>query len=268
MSFQNRLVRSIPRWNPAGSAETFALMSLVEGNAAELFAAPEPNAVHSAMSTTAARARRDATGHHPRCILLAHAGPAIDQQNVSALEAILRVWLEDPELMLFCGAWSNGAIMELLPHGKARLTGQLYAGRFAGLRDLILDDGGHHVHLDLGRLDRACYLVAPSVCFGFRPSFELRIAAAGADPLCEFGLGLAVRHPYDNGGLRESAVMRYFARVAQHLRMHPGTASLAFKPRGSYHEERDADWSAIERLLTNDPALQHLRAHLPLTVAR
>lgn len=193
---------------------------------------------------------------------------SIEPKHAHVVDAILRQWLEDPELTLFCGAWRNGAIMELLPAGKARLTGQLYSGCFAGLRDLILDDGGHHVHLDLGRLSRACYLVAPSVCFGFRPSFELRIAEPGADPLREFGLGLAMRHPYDGQGLRAAAVTRYFGRVAQHLRMYPDTATLAFEPRGSYHEERDADWSAIEHLLASDPAMQHLRAHLPRTVAR
>jgi len=187
----------------------------------------------------------------------------IDPEKVSAVEGILRLWLEDPDLTIFCGAWSNGAIMELLPGGKARLTGQLYSGRFAGLRDLILDDGGHHVHLDLGRLSRVCYIVAPSVCFGFRPSFELRIAAPGIDPLRAFGLGLAIRRPYDDDGLRESAATRYFTRVAEHLRAHPGVVSLAIRPQGSYHEERAADWSAIERLLANDPELRPLREYIP-----
>jgi len=192
----------------------------------------------------------------------------IDLQHVHIVEDILRVWLAEPDVTLFCGAWRNGAIMELLPAGKARLTGQLYAGRFAGLRDLILDDGGHHVHLDLGRLSRVCYLVAPSVCFGYRPSFELRIAEPGADAFSEFGLGLAVRHPYEGDGLREAAVTRYFTRVANHLRAHPDTTSLAFRARGTYHEARDADWSAIERVLANDPKLQPLLTHLPRSAAR
>lgn len=194
--------------------------------------------------------------------------PTIEMQNVAAVEGILRLWLEDPELTIFCGAWSNGAIMELLPAGKARLTGQLYTGRFAGLRDLILDDGGHHVHLDLGRLSRACYVVAPSVCFGFRPSFELRIAAPGVDPLREFGLGLAVRHPYDGEKLREASATRYFARVAEHLRACPEVVSLAIRPRGSYHEDRGADWSAIEHLLASDPQLQPLREYVAPAMAR
>lgn len=193
---------------------------------------------------------------------------AIDLDGAAAVEGILRLWLEDPDLTIFSGVWSNGAVMELLPQGKATLTGQRYAGRFAGLRDLLLDDGGHHVHLDLGRLSRACYVVAPSVCYGFRPSFELRITVPDADPLREFGLGLALRRPYDGAGLRESAATRYFTRAAEHLRAYPGVASLAIRPRGTYHEERDADWSAIERLLTNDPALQPLCDYLPRAAAR
>lgn len=189
--------------------------------------------------------------------------PAIDLQCVEAVDGILRLWLADPDVTVFCGAWSNGAIMELLPAGRARLTGQLYSGRFAGLRDLVVDEGGHHVHLDLGRLDRACYVVAPSVCFGFRPSFELRIAARGADPMREFGLGIAVRHPYEGERLREPAAGRYFARVAAHMAAHPGVVSLAMRSRGAYHEARDADWSAIERLLARDASLAALRTYLP-----
>jgi hypothetical protein len=186
----------------------------------------------------------------------------IDAASVEAVERIIRLWLEDPELTVFCGLWRNGAIMELLPHGKASLTGQRYGGRFAGLRDLLLDDGEHHVHLDLGRLGRACYIVAPSVCYGFRPSFELRIAARGADPMRDFGLGLAVRKPYEGGRLREAVATRYFARVAEHLHRYPEVVSLTFGGRAS-PPAGDADWSAIERVLASDPGLGPLRGLLP-----
>jgi hypothetical protein len=188
--------------------------------------------------------------------------PSIETSSVEAVDRIIRVWLEDSDVTVFCGVWSNGAVMELLPHGKAILTGPLYGGRFAGLRDLLLEDGAHHVHLDLGRLSRACYLVAPSVCYGFRPSFELRIAARGADPIHDFGLGLAVRQPYDRGRLRTATVARYFARVAQHVGIYPDVASLTFS-RHTSPTGRPADWSAIEDVLASDPAIEHLRAFLP-----
>lgn len=192
--------------------------------------------------------------------------PALE--HVPIIEAILRLWLADPDLTVFCGAWRHGAVMELLPRGKARLTGQLYADAFAGLRDLVIDDGGHHVHLDLGRLCRACYIVAPSVCFGFRPSFELRLTARDADPLQDFGLGIAVRNPYDGDRLREAAVRRYFNRTLAHMEAYPDVASLAIMSRGAYHEDHRGDWSSIERLLADDPGLQPLRAYLPMTPGR
>lgn len=181
-------------------------------------------------------------------------------EHVEAVERVLRLWLADDDLTLFCGAWSNGAIMELLPQGRARLTGPLYEGQFAGLRDLLLDDGGHHVHLDLGRLCRVVYIVAPSVCYGFRPSFELRIVAPGADPLRAFGLGLALRHPYTGDGLCASAVRRYFSRVAAHLEAHPEVVSLSI--RGRRQGTNASDWAAIEQVLASDPALRPLQPHL------
>lgn len=182
--------------------------------------------------------------------------------SVACIERILRQWLQDSDLTVFCGAWSNGAIMELLPQGRARLTGQLYTGRFSGLRDLILDEGGHHVHLDLARLSHACYLVAPSVCYGFRPSFELRVTAPGADPLREFGLGLAMRNPYSDGNLRESVATRYFARAAEHLSTHPRSVSLRFENHPA-QPTADTDWACIDRFLYASPELRHLRQFVP-----
>lgn len=183
-------------------------------------------------------------------------------EAVQSIERILRLWLQESDLTVFCGVWSNGAIMELLPHGRARLTGQLYTGRFSGLRDLILDDGGHHVHLDLARLSHACYLVAPSVCYGFRPSFELRITVPGADPMREFGLGLAMRHPYDGEHLREAIAAAYFARASEHLRTYPKSVSLRFENHPA-RPDADTDWACIDRFLRGSPEFQHLRRFLP-----
>lgn len=186
----------------------------------------------------------------------------VQDEAVACIERILRLWLQDSDLTVFCGVWSNGAIMELLPQGRARLTGQLYTGRFAGLRDLVLDDGGHHVHLDLARLSHACYLVAPSVCYGFRPSFELRITAPGADPLREFGLGLAMRNPYDGENLRKSVAATYFARAADHLKAYPRVVSLRFENHPA-QTRAETDWAGIDRFLRESQELQHLRQFIP-----
>jgi hypothetical protein len=205
----------------------------------------------------------DSTTTTPAAEASAPANPSEESARAAeCIEHILRQWLLDCDLTVFCGVWSNGAIMELLPKGRARLTGQLYSGRFAGLRDLVLDDGGHHVHLDLGRLSRACYVVTPSVCYGFRPAFELRITAPGADPLRDFGLGLAMRHPYDGVTLRPSVAATYFGRAAADLAAYPGIASLRFEHHPAQTAE-DADWQCIDRFLLDTPELGHLRRFLP-----
>jgi hypothetical protein len=181
---------------------------------------------------------------------------------VECIDRILRHWLQDDDLTIFCGVWSNGAIMELLPQGRARLTGPLYTGRFAGLRDLVIDDSGHHVHLDLGRLSHAVYLVAPSVCYGFRPSFELRITVPGADPMREFGLGLAMRHPYDGEHLRETVAAAYFTRASNDLKANPDSVSLRFEHHPAQAREA-ADWACIDQFLRCTPEVRHLRSYLP-----
>lgn len=187
---------------------------------------------------------------------------ATNSEEIAAVERVIRLWLADPDVTVFCGAWNNGAIMELLPDGNASLTGPLYSGRFSGLRDLVLEDGAHHVHLDLGRMNRVRYVVLPSVCYGFRPSFELRIAAAGADPVHEFGLGIAVRDPYDKSGLRKPVALRYFSRVVEHLRECPEIVSFQCE-RGAGRRAHRREWLAIRELLDADGALRALSALLP-----
>ncbi len=66
--------------------------------------------------------------------------------NAPAVESILRAWLTDADLSLFCGHWGQGGLMELLPRGGARLSGPRYAVPFDGVRELRLHDSAHHVH--------------------------------------------------------------------------------------------------------------------------
>jgi hypothetical protein len=148
--------------------------------------------------------------------------------------------------------------MELQPRGKATLTDQRYEGQFAGLRELRLDDSGHHVHVDLAKLCRACYVVAPSVCYGWRPSFQLRLTASGSDPMREYGLGLSI-HPYQGTGLRVSAAKRFFARVADHLASYPNVVSFTCMPSAASGATELA-WSSIDAVLAVDSRLAHLRS--------
>jgi hypothetical protein len=179
----------------------------------------------------------------------------LDLGRVAALEHIIRDWLNEPELLVLTGRWSDGAVMELVPAAPARLTRARYEGRFAGLRDLLLDGAAHHVHLDLGRLTRATYLVSPSVCFGFRPSFEVRLHAGDSDPLDRFALGFGLRWPYRAGKLAPVAVARYFERFRSHRVAFPGVASLvAIDPPAGAAAAPALDWQALGKLVTGASA--------------
>lgn len=150
-----------------------------------------------------------------------------NESTTFAIEAILRSWLDDRDITLFCGDWRHGGVMELLPRGAATLSGRRYDPPFEGLRELRLEGAGHHVHLDLGRLAKAWYVVAPSVCYGFRPSFELRFSEAEARPQNAFGLGVALTTPYAGSSLRASPVRRYLRRAVEHMQNFPGVAGFA-----------------------------------------
>jgi hypothetical protein len=171
-----------------------------------------------------------------------------NHRKYSPIEVILRSWLDDADLTLFCGHWGNGGIMELLPHGSARLSGPRYAAPFDGLRELRLAGGAHHVHLDLGRLTHAWYVVAPSVCYGYRPSFELRLTSTSLEPLNQFGLGVALTRPYAGCNLRVEPVRRYFRRATEHIDKFPDAVSFMCD-RANTRLDTPADWDCIESLL-------------------
>jgi hypothetical protein len=138
--------------------------------------------------------------------------------------------------------------MELLPRGGARLSGPRYDAPFDGLRELRLDGGGHHVHLDLGKLTHAWYFVAPSVCYGYRPSFELRLTSTNSRPRDRFGLGLAVTRPYAGRSLRAAPLRRYFCRAAEHMESFPDAVSFMCD-RVNAPLDVTTEWKCIESLL-------------------
>jgi len=176
--------------------------------------------------------------------------PSIDQ-----VDAILREWLADPDLTLICGRWSDGGIMELMPEGRATLSRPRYAGEFAGLRDLDVAGQRHHLHLDLHKLPRAVYLVAPSVCYGFRPSFEVRLCAADELAATAFGLGLGARHPYRGDQLSRAVVRRYLRRLANHRASSPqvvGIRAIDGPVPPAAAARRAEDWAAIGQCVAEE----------------
>lgn len=141
-------------------------------------------------------------------------------------------WLHEPDITVACGRWSEGAILEMLPAGRGRLLPPIYDGRFAGVRELRLDDAEHHLHLDLGRVHRVRYVVAPSVCFDFKPSFEARllVLGPGGAPSDHWVVSLMLSCPYDRESLNAEQVGRFFALARRHAQARPDLVEFEVEP--------------------------------------
>lgn len=173
----------------------------------------------------------------------------IDMHRVTCMEQIVRDWIAEPDVLVLAGHWGEGALMEIVPTSSPVLTGQLYTGRFAGLRDMILDGEDHHLHMDLGRLTRATYIVSPSVCFGFRPSFEVRMHACGTDPMLHFGFGMALRMAYHGAQIHAVNVQRYFEMFRRHRSMYPEIVSIVgVDAAGGEVAPSGVDWRRVGEL--------------------
>lgn len=141
-----------------------------------------------------------------------------EQVRLGGLEGVLRDWVGVPRIVFACGDWRTGAIMELLPRTVATLTATRYAEPFAGLRDIRLSGQGHHIHLDLAKMWHVVYAIVPSVCYGYRPSFEAHfVSAIDAAP----SFAVMVRDPYRAGRLNREALVGYFRRMVDHLARFP-----------------------------------------------
>lgn len=164
----------------------------------------------------------------------------------ASLESILREWLTDPEITLICGQWRSGAIMELLPQGRAWLSAQKYGEQFAGLRDLIIEGEGHHLHLDLHRFQSVVYAVLPSVCYGFRPSFEVHFVDRGEEvnPFVS-SFSLSLHHPYEQQHVRRPQVLRYFRRLLDHARRYPALVHFHTESPTLTEQSTQGAWGEI-----------------------
>ncbi len=139
----------------------------------------------------------------------------------SPWNASCREWLGEPEICLNVGRYEHGALMELVPRQPASLSTGRYTGRFAGLRDLHLAGELHHAHLDLGCFDEAHYVVSPSVCFAFRPSFEVRLRSSAREDLSDYGVAVSLYAPYRGAEVNTGRLERYFGFLVSHLRRFP-----------------------------------------------
>jgi len=96
---------------------------------------------------------------------------------VPFFERSLHEWARDEAATIAAGDWRDGAVMELV--GETRLLPARYDGCFEGVRELRARGSEHHAHIDLGRVHSIEYVIAPSVCLGFRPSLEVRYLTTG-----------------------------------------------------------------------------------------
>lgn len=145
---------------------------------------------------------------------------------------VIEDWIQDPRITIACGRWADGAVSEIIPIGPARLLPARYEGCFAGVRELRLNDGPHHLHIDLGRVHRASYAIAPSVCLAFKPALEVRLLTTGPGgaPTDQWSLSLMPDSPYRGERLDEAAVRRFIERMRRHARKAPELVELSIDP--------------------------------------
>lgn len=211
-------------------------------------------------------------------MLTADASQAL-RLRVDAFHDMLASWLDMPGITLACGRWSDGAISELVPGDGARLLPERYDGLFIGVRELRLAGTPHHLHIDLGRVERFRFTLAPSVCLGFKPSFEVRLLTRGGEWL----LSLMLTTPYEGESLNLEAARGFLKRACAQLRRHPDLTDMVVDeqvrstPMGMailplLREEAGADaadWHTVLRALQpkaagHAPPSSELPAALPL----
>ncbi|HCF1774324.1 TPA: hypothetical protein OM995_001203 [Pseudomonas aeruginosa] len=174
---------------------------------------------------------------------------------------VIEEWIRDPKTTIACGRWADGTVSEIIPAGRARLLEARYHGCFAGVREIRLDDGPHHLHIDLGRVYKVCYAVAPSVCLDFKPSLEVRLLTIGPGgaPTDRWSLSLMPECPYRDGSLDEAAVRSFVERMRRHAERAPGLVELSVAPEARQSpqgddllrlfreaaERPDADWNQV-----------------------
>lgn len=194
---------------------------------------------------------------------------------------VIEEWIRDPATTIACGRWVDGTVSEIIPGGRARLLAARYEGCFSGVRELQLDDGPHHLHIDLGRVHKVCYAIAPSVCLDFKPSLEVRLLTIGPGgaPTDRWSLSLMPDCPYRGGRLDESAVRSFVERMRRHAEQAPGLVELSIAPETRQSpqgadllrllqevaRQLDADWSGvIASLVPSSESAQSVQDMEPL----
>ncbi len=138
---------------------------------------------------------------------------------------VIEDWIRDPKTTIACGRWADGAVSEITPAGRARLLPARYHGCSAGVREIRLAEGPSHLHIDLGRIHKVCYAVAPD-------TLEVRLLALGPGdtPTGRWSLSLMPGCADRDGGWDEAAVRCFVERMRQHVERAPGLVELSIAP--------------------------------------
>ncbi len=184
---------------------------------------------------------------------------------------VIEDWIQDPQTTIACGTWADGAVSEIIPAGGAQLLPGRYDGCFAGVRELRLDNGPHHLHIDLGRVHKIRYTIAPSVCLAFKPALEVRllITGPGGAPTDRWALSLMPDCPYREDQFDEAAVHRFIERLRLHAKRAPELVELSIEPEVRQSPQGavllslmqkaaaqlDADWNDVIQALV--PTINH-----------
>jgi len=197
-----------------------------------------------------------------------------DQQafhdRIDFLRDILQRWLAKPDTVLACGRWSEGTVGEFNSLGRGQLRSGRYKDCFAGVCDIRLEGQPHHLHVDLGRVTAVRYCLSPSVCFGYKPSLEVRfmLAGLGGSTSERWSLAAMVENPYVKGQLDEACLTAFLEEAADLCRSQPNWAGLWIDPEVWTSETAPQVEQALCRVAGVDPAAsdargQALRSFLP-----
>ena len=152
---------------------------------------------------------------------------------VSFFERSLLEWASDESATIAAGDWRDGAVMELV--GAARLLPARYDGCFEGVRELRAVGSEHHAHVDLGRAHSIEYVIAPSVCLGFRPSLEVRYLSTGpgGGRTGRTMVRALLNSLYTRGSVNGHAVSTWYQRYVRDVAERPDRVRLVLSPETS-----------------------------------
>ncbi len=166
---------------------------------------------------------------------------------VPFFERSLLEWVDDESATIAAGDWRDGAVMELV--GAARLLPARYDGCFEGVRELRAVGSEHHAHVDLGRIHSIEYVIAPSVCLGFRPSLEVRYLSTGPGG-SRTGRAMVralVNSLYTEDGVNGHAVSTWYQRYLRDVAERPDRVRLVLSPEASGAAEGAAFLDALAK---------------------